>query len=104
MAFDPGPCGPQFEDWEAAYLDWRNKNAAANREATKVGVVAVFAAGVCIAAGGWPCIGLAGGSLIQDASSVSATNARNAAYITLQVAKNAYKDCVKNHKHYYGEQ
>lgn len=107
MGFDKGPCGFHFQDWKIAYLDWQNKSAAADKEIAKAGVVTGVATGICTYTG-WTgvgaiaCVAGVAGALIQDASSVAATNARNAAAKRVEAAKKAYEDCVGTHKNYYG--
>jgi hypothetical protein len=108
MAHDPGPCGPQFEDWEDAYENFQNKDAEADtRFGAAMGVTAV-GAGVC-AATWWTGIGLigcaaaVGGAVVNDGVSVRASLAREEAREKLHEAKKKYHDCTAQHKWYYGE-
>lgn len=109
MAFDPGPCGAQFEDWEDLYLDWQNKNSDANVAAAEAAVASTAALAIC---GGtwWTGVGLLGCAaaaalaLAADGVSIDASLARNAAAAARNTAKAAYDTCVGNHKWYYGEQ
>ena len=108
MAHDPGPCGPQFEDWEAAYNNWQNKDHAANVAAARAAAATAVAAGVC-GATWWTGVGLVGcaaataTALTLDGISIDASLERNAAAASRNSAKAAYDNCVDNHKHYYGD-
>ena len=106
MAFDPGPCGPQFEDWETAYDDWQNKDSAADAAIRVAGYATATALAVC---GGtwWTGVGLLGcgvataAALAADAESVAASLARNDVAAARNAAKSGYHGCVDNHKWYY---
>jgi hypothetical protein len=109
MAHDPGPCGPQYEDWEAAYKDFQNKDAeAVTRFGASMGLAAV-GVGVCGALW-WTGLGLigcgaaAGGSIVNSWVSVRASRATSAAAGRSNKARDKYHDCVSQHKWYYGEQ
>ncbi len=107
MAHDPGPCGPQFEDWEAAYAKWQAKNSAANSAMRRAAAATAVAAGIC---GGtwWTGVGLVGcagataTALYFDGESINASLERNAASSDLGASKRNYENCTKQHKHYYG--
>jgi len=109
MAFDPGPCGNQFEEWEDAYDEWQDADAAADKAIKNVGVSTGGALVVC-GATWWTGVGLIGcavgaaNALNSDYDSIEASEARNEAYGDLQKAQKAYKDCVKNHKEYYKQE
>ncbi len=104
MAHDPGPCGPQFEDWEDAYDDWQDADAAADKAIKNVGVSTGIAVAGCILLPLVGCILGGANALNNDYDSIQASLARNEAYADLQKAKKDYKDCVNNHKEYYGPQ
>lgn|SRR5690554_3344723 len=107
MAHDPGPCGPQFEDWEDLYRDWENKNSAANAAARNAAIASGVAVAVC---GGtaWTGVGLLGcatataAALAADAESIAASLSRNEAAEARNAAQKQYKECTENHKNYYG--
>lgn len=101
MASMPGPCGPQFEDWEDAYDDWEDADAAANKALKNVGVSTGVAIAGCLLL---PLVGcILGGvnALNNDYDSIQATNARYEAEKELNKARKAWLDCVQNHKEYY---
>ncbi len=105
MAFDKGPCGPQFEDWEQAHQDWQNKDAAADAAIERAAVATAVALGLCGLA--WtgaalaPCIAATALALELDRQSISASQARNAAAAKSNAAQTAYENCVEAHKGYY---
>lgn len=106
MAHDPGPCGPQFEDWEDAYDDWEDADAAADKAIKTVAVTTGGAVTIC-AATWWTGVGLlgcavgAGYALNNDYDSIKASQARNDAAAATRAAQKAYLKCVQNHKGYY---
>lgn len=107
MGFIYGPCAPHYEDWEDAYDNWKEKNAAANKEGAKMGVGTGIALGVCAyiiwsGVATLPCIVVGAGALTQDASSISASLARNEAAKAANAARKILDDCMEAHKNYYG--
>ena len=106
MAHDPGPCGPQFEDWEAAYRDWQNKDSAADAAARNAAYASTTALAVC--GGAWwsgigtaACVIAVAAALAADAESVAASLARNDAAGASESARSAYENCVEEHNWYY---
>ena len=102
MAHDPGPCGPQFEDWEDAYSDWQKADDAADEAIEDVAVGTGIGIAGCILLPFVGCALGAANALKKDWDSIEATNKRNEAAEDRDEAKKKYMDCVANHKEYYG--
>ena len=107
MGFDKGPCGPQYEDYEAAWNAWKNKSDAADRAIRRAAAATAVATGLCGAAwwtgaGTVGCVGAAATALYFDGESISASNERNEAAEKANAELQKYKDCVEIHKNYYG--
>jgi hypothetical protein len=101
MAHDPGPCGPQFEDWEDAYDDWQDADKAADEAIEDVAVGTGLGIAGCILLPIAGCIIGAGNALKKDYDSIEASLARNEAAAARDAAKKAYEKCVNDHKKYY---
>lgn len=108
MAFDKGPCGPQYEDYEDAFSKWENADSAADSSFKGAAVLTGTGLVVCGAAW-WTGVGLlgcgvaAGGALIGDGDSISSSLSRNDAKKDRDKALKDYYDCVYAHEKYYGK-
>jgi hypothetical protein len=104
MAHDPGPCGPQFEDWEDAYSDWQKADDAADEAMEDVVVGTGIGIAGCILLPIAGCVLGGANALKKDWDSIEASLKRNEAADASRQAQKDYQKCVADHKKYYGPQ
>jgi hypothetical protein len=108
MANDLGPCTSKYDNWQEAMKEWDRLDSAANKALKNAIVKAGIALVVCgltweTVVGLIPCFVTGANAVNDEIDSIDASLARNAAIDKANNALQAYKDCIEEHKWYYGK-